>query len=89
MIFILQKGRSLPMFTIYEYYDIERIKNLILTCQGNVYLPMKDGSEIDLKENLLVLETLFHSGIGKNGLQVRLTDWADVISFIWIAMQAA
>ena len=89
MIHILQKGMMLLMFTIYRYYDIERIKNLILTCQGNVYLPMKDGSEIDLKKNLLILETLFHSGIGKNGLQVRLTDQADVISFIWIAMQAA
>ena len=77
------------MFTIYEYYDIERIKNLILTCQGNVYLSMKDGSEINLKESSLMLETLFHSGIGKKGLQVRPTDQADVISFIWIAMQAA
>lgn len=77
------------MFTIYEYYDIERIKGVIRTCQGNVYLPMRDGSEINLKENPLILETLFLSGIGKNGLRIRLTDQADVISFMWIAMQAA
>ena len=77
------------MFTIYEYYGSEQIKNLILTCQGNVYFPMKDGTETDLKEDPHILETLFHSGIGKNKLQVRLTNRADVISFMWIAMQAA
>ena len=50
---------------------------------------MRDGSEINMKENPLMLETLFHSGIGKDGLKVRLTNQTDVISFMWIAMQAA
>ena len=77
------------MFTIYEYYDMDKIAEIIRTSRGHIYLPTGDGSQIELTGNEKAVELLLKTGIGKKGLTLRLTDPADQISFMWLAMQAA
>ena len=81
-----RKGAA--MFTIYEYYDKKRLADTIRSAKGDVFLPMEDGKEMNLKHNESALSLLFKTGIGKEGLKVRLTDQADLISFMWLALQA-
>ena len=77
------------MFTIYEYYDMNKIAEIIRTSKGHIYFTTKDGSEIDLTRDEQAVELLLNTGIGKKGLTLRLTDSADQISFLWLALQAA
>ena len=77
------------MFTLYEYYDKNRLAETIRNCRGNVLLTLEDGTVINLKEDHTALRLLLQTGIGKNGLTVRLSDQTDLVSFIWLSLQAA
>ena len=76
------------MFKIFDYYDKERLIDVIRTCRGDIFLPLEDGCELNLKKDAGALRILKSFGIGKEGLTLRVTDQRDLISFMWLALQA-
>ena len=77
------------MFTLYEYYDKKRLADTIRNSRGDVIMTLDSGEEVNLKNDERALGLLLQTGIGKSGLTVRLTNQTDLVSFVWLSLQAA